>query len=154
MRHKTAVIGLGNYLLSDEGVGLHAVSCLKKKIGNKYNVDMIEAGTAGFNLLHQFDGRDKIIFIDAGKCGLKPGEFRCFKPGDVNSKKILQGHSLHEFDLIDFIKFARKVYKQNIDITIYCVQYANLSMSEELSDEVLRNLPKLIDSVIGEIKNA
>ena len=76
-RSKMAVIGLGNRLLSDEGAGLHAIELLKEKIKKKnstLDVDLVEAGTPGPALLHQFDDREKIIFIDAGNCGLKPGE--------------------------------------------------------------------------------
>ena len=70
-RSKLAVIGLGNWLLSDEGTGLHAIESLQEKINRedgsvKPDVDLVDAGTPGMNLLHQFDEREKIIFIDAG----------------------------------------------------------------------------------------
>ena len=80
-----AVIGLGNRLLADEGAGLHAIDLLRGKLANRHshderplanNVDLVDAGTPGMNLLHQFAEREKIIFIDAGNCGLKPGEYR------------------------------------------------------------------------------
>ena len=88
-RNSTAVIGLGNYLLSDEGVGMHAVEILRKM---KYSggVDFVDAGTPGMNLLHQFDQRERLIFIDSGECGLKPGKYARFRPGDVISLKKKQ----------------------------------------------------------------
>jgi len=171
MRNKTAVIGLGNLLLSDEGAGLHALHFLRKKLtgdtGGIKNildygeeeipetdlgVDLVEAGTPGMNLLHQFDEREKIIFVDAGNCGLNPGEFRRFTPDEVFSLKKKAGYSLHEFDLIKFIEFARNMgLAGNVELVIYCIQASEVRMSEELSPIVRENLPYLVDDLFNEI---
>lgn len=146
------MIGLGNYLLRDEGLGLHAVEILR---GKKYSsdIDFIDAGTPGMNLLHQLDDRRKVIFIDAGNCGLKPGEFIRFKPGDAVSLKKERNYSLHEFDLISFLKIAKKTGKTgNINIIIYCMQAAEISMSQELSPEAKKTLPILINEIYNELE--
>jgi hydrogenase maturation protease len=158
-RNKLAVIGLGNRLLADEGAGLHAIDLLREKLqtgeqeAGKFHVDLVEAGTPGMNLLHQLDEREKIIFIDAGNCQLSPGQYRRFVPDDVISQKTLANHSLHEFDLIRFLDFAAQMGKtQNIDIVIYCIQAAEMTMSENPSPVVKKNLPHLVNDVYGEIK--
>jgi len=146
------VIGLGNFLLCDEGFGLHAVEILRKK---KYSsdIDFVDAGTPGMNLLHQLDERRKIIFIDAGNCGLEPGEFTRFKPGDVISLKKDKNYSLHEFDLISFLKTAKKLGKTgDIDIVIYCIQASEIKMSQELSSEAKKTLPILINEIYNELE--
>lgn len=151
-RHKTAVIGLGNDLLRDEGTGVHAVRLLEKKLKG-VDVDVIEARTCGMNLLHQLEERNKIIFIDAGNCGLKPGEYARFTPQEVKSNRQLDRHSLHEFDLITFLEFARKLYpRQTIEFVIYCMQVAEVSMSEALSEPAQRNLPNMIHDICREIE--
>lgn len=158
-RNKVAVIGLGNRLLSDEGAGLHAIDLLKEKINNgnasidvDFDVDLVEAGTSGMNLLHQFDEREKIIFIDAGNCGIKPGEYIRFIPDDVISLKKLTGYSLHEFDLMELLTFAKWLdMTENVEISIYCIQAANIGMSEKLSLDVEKNLPLLVQDVYSEI---
>lgn len=152
-RSKTAVIGLGNRLLADEGAGLHAVNLLEKKMENEtVDVDVVEAGTPGMNLLHQFDEREKIIFVDAGNCGIEPGQYRRFTPDDVVSLKKLKGHSLHEFDLIGFLEFAKKMgITANTDVVIYCIQASEIVMSEKLSLVVEKNLPGLIREIYGEV---
>jgi hydrogenase maturation protease len=150
-RAKEAIIGLGNYLLADEGAGLHAVHLLEKKLGNK-KIDIVAGGTPGFNLLHEFDDREKIIFIDAGNCGLEPGGYVRFRPEEVKSRKKNGGHSLHEFDLITFLRFAAS-FKENekIDIVIYCIQPAEVRFAEELSPMVKRSLPRLVEKVYDEV---
>ena len=150
-RNRTAVIGLGNELLADEGAGLHATRMLGKKLKGKA-VDLVEAGTCGMNLLHQFDEREKIIFIDAGNCGIQPGEFRRFHRDDVVSLKDSKGFSLHEFDLIAFLDQAEKIRQnRSPEVVIYCIQADEIKMSEKLSPVVDRMLPGLVDQVYKEV---
>lgn len=155
-RNKTAVIGLGNRLLSDEGAGLHAVELLREKFAlDPLEVDLVEAGTPGMNLLHQLDEREKIIFIDAGNCGIAAGDYRRFLPGDAVSLKQTKNYSLHEFDLIRFLEIAKQMGKTgNMEIAIYCIQAADMSLSETLSPVVQQNLPNLVQDVYNEIRSA
>lgn len=154
-RNKMVVIGLGNRLLSDEGAGLHAIDLLREKLeagAPGVNIDLVEAGTPGMNLLHQFDERRKIIFIDAGNCGINPGEYRRFLPDEVSSIKKSRGYSLHEFDLIGFLGLARRMnMTKNVEIVIYCVQAADVLMSEQLSPVVAKTLPGLVQAVYNEV---
>lgn len=151
-RNRTAVIGLGNYLLADEGAGMHAVELLRKR---KYSggVDFVDAGTPGMNLLHQFESRERIIFIDSGECGLKPGRFARFRPDEVRSLKKVKNYSLHEFDLISFLEKAKEMGKTaGTDILVYCMQAGEIRMSERLSPEVSSGMPGMIDEIWSEIE--
>ena len=149
-RNKTAIIGLGNYLLGDEGAGMHAVELLREKM-NGQNVDIVDAGTPGMNLLHQFEEREKVIFIDAGNLGLMPGEYKRFTYNQVRSLKKNKGYSLHEFDLISFLEQATALKKTDgIDIVIYGIQVSEIIMSEQLSDIVQRTLEPLVVDVYNE----
>ncbi|MDQ1351263.1 MAG: hydrogenase maturation protease, partial [Acidobacteriota bacterium] len=160
-RNKTAVIGLGNRLLTDEGAGLHAVELLREKFAidlldtlAPLEVDLVEAGTPGMNLLHQLDEREKIIFIDAGNCGIAAGQYRRFLPEDAVSLKQTKNYSLHEFDLIRFLQIAKQMGKTtNMEIAIYCIQAADMSLSETLSPVVQQNLPNLVQDVYNEIRS-
>lgn len=155
-----AVIGLGNRLLSDEGAGLHAIDLLRDRLETegrngsiRDHIDLVEAGTPGMNLLHQFDEREKIIFIDAGNCGLKDGEYKRFFPGEAISIKKSKGYSLHEFDLIGFLEFAKQMnMTENVEIVIYCLQAAEIAMSEQLSPVVKKTLPDLARAVYNELR--
>jgi hydrogenase maturation protease len=154
-RHKMAVIGLGNRLLADEGAGLHAIDLLiqEQEQGNQQvGVDFIEAGTPGMNLLHQFDEREKIIFIDAGNCGMDTGQYRRFTPDEAITMKKEKGYSLHEFDLMGFLEFAEKMgVSKAVEVVIYCIQAAEVVMSETLSPVVRHELPRLVQDVWAEV---
>lgn len=150
-RNKTAVIGIGNYLLADEGAGMHAVELLRTKI-KEDDIDIIDAGTPGMNLLHQFDEREKIIFIDSGNLGLKAGEYRRFSPNEVRTLKKNKGYSLHEFDLISFLNQASELKKtDNIETIIYGIQVEEIKMSEKLSDTVFKTVENVVDSIYKEL---
>ncbi|MCK5004045.1 MAG: hydrogenase maturation protease [Candidatus Aminicenantes bacterium] len=152
IRNKTAVIGLGNYLLADEGVGMHAVEILRKR-DYSGGVDFVDAGTPGMNLLHQFEQRERIIFIDSGECGLKPGKYARFKPEEVVSLKKTKNYSLHEFDLISFIEKADELgATKNTNIIVYCMQAGEIKMSRELSSDVQKGLPGMVDEIFSEIE--
>ncbi|MCP4215725.1 MAG: hydrogenase maturation protease [bacterium] len=153
-RRKTAVIGLGNRLLADEGAGLHAVEYLREQLQNSLpDVDLVEAGLPGPALLHQFDEREKIIFIDAGNVGMQPGQYKRFTPDEVSSRKDAKGISLHEFDLIKFLEFAKQMgMAGSVEVVIYCFQAAEIIMSENLSPVVQKNLPLLAEDVCNELK--
>ncbi len=152
-RSKIAVIGLGNYLLCDEGAGLHTIDLLRNKKFSK-NVDLVDAGTPGMNLLHQFEDRKKIIFVDSGNCGLNPGEFIRFRPDEVKSRKTRKNYSLHEFDLISFLESARSLGKiDETDIIIYCIQIDKIEMSQEPSEKIKKTLPLLSEQIYFEIEN-
>ncbi len=150
-RNKTAVIGLGNYLLGDEGAGMHAVEILREKLDGQ-KVDIVDAGTPGMNLLHQFEEREKVIFIDAGNLGLKPGEYTRFTPDKVRSLKQYKGYSLHEFDLISFLDQASELKKtEGMKLVIYGIQVAEIKMSEKLSKVVENSLEALVMDVYNEV---
>ena len=153
-RNKTAVIGLGNYLLADEGAGLHTLKLLAEKCQRDSisGVDLIEGGTLGMSILHQFAERRKIIFIDAGNCGIKPGDYSRFTPEDVLSRKKQPGISLHEFDLIGILAMAKKLnLASNIELVVYCIQAAEIKMSLQLSPAVQKSLPGLVQDIYQEV---
>ena len=152
MRNKIAVIGLGNTLLADEGAGIHTVRLLKEML-NGEPVDLIEAGTPGMGLLHHLQDREKVIFVDSGNCGLEPGEFRRFRPHEATSRKQAKGHSLHDYDLLSMLQWAKEIgVTGTIDLVIFCIQAAELKMSEEVSIPVKRSMTDLADQIHQELK--
>src|SRR3990172_2748322 len=77
------ILGLGNLLLSDEGVGAHIVNQLQK-MTLPGNVEAIDGGTGGFEFLNHFYGKKKVIIVDAMRGNVEPGTiFRC-SPDDLN----------------------------------------------------------------------
>jgi hydrogenase maturation protease len=100
MKKAVIVIGLGNTLMSDEGVGVRVVQRLSDFADRFPQVDFADAGTGGMSILHLIEGRDKVIFIDCAKMGDEPGCIRKLTLRKIKSAKVLANQSLHEVDLI------------------------------------------------------
>ena len=107
----TTVIGLGNILLTDEGVGVHAVNAIREKYRFSPEVEIIDGGTLGLDLLPYFEGRDSVLLIDAVDFGKEPGYIGILD-NDAIPSVLLSKISVHHVGLSDVL-FAAKL----MDIT-------------------------------------
>ncbi len=69
---KSLVLGIGNVLLQDEGVGIHAIGELQRRFTFDDDVEFLDGGTAGVELLRYLDGKDRILIVDAVAAGHPP----------------------------------------------------------------------------------
>ena len=76
---RTVVLGLGNILLGDEGVGVRVVEELERS-GGLPGVELVDGGTAGFSLLSYFDGAALVVVVDAAADGAPPGTVTLTRP--------------------------------------------------------------------------
>ena len=99
-RPKTAVLGAGNVLMGDDGVGVHVVKAMQEQGGLPEGIELIDAGTATLNVLGMLEGVEHLIIVDAVKSGAAPGTIYRFSPDDVtepSSRKV----SLHQISLLE-----------------------------------------------------
>jgi hydrogenase maturation protease len=144
---KDVVVGLGNILLSDEGIGVHIVRRLAEVKERYPQVDFLDAGTAGMNLLHLIANRKKAIIIDCAKMGAKPGTINRFGPDEVESIKKLAHYSLHEVDILKVIDLSKQLGECPEKIVFFGIEPESLKPGQTLS----KTLAGKIDSYITEI---
>ena len=72
--HRTLILGIGNLLLSDDGVGIHAVRLLQENVKFDKSVQVIDGGTCGLDLMQYLEGMDRLIILDAAKPNHSPGK--------------------------------------------------------------------------------
>jgi len=100
-RHGTLILGLGNILMSDEGVGVHVVRALEKKELPE-GVECLDGGTGGFILLEPLENADRIILIDAADDGNAPGTVTRTMPRfSRDYPPTLTAHDIGVKDLLD-----------------------------------------------------
>jgi len=145
----SAVIGIGNLLLSDDGAGIHAVRFLQDKLPP--GVTLVEGGVYGLDLLPYLEGRDKVIFIDALDAGENPGALFRFTPRDVKPEQSTPAVSVHDLGLYELIGAAQLLDQCPEDIIIIAVQVKSLETGMELSPEVREALPHIHRLVLEEI---
>jgi hydrogenase maturation protease len=143
------VIGIGNLLMSDDGVGIHAVRYLEGKLPE--SVPLVEGGVYGIDLLTYLEGRDKAIFIDAIDAGEEPGAVFRFSPREVRRSQETPAVSLHDLGLYDLIAAAQLMEQCPEDIIVIAVQVKSMETGMELSREVRDSLPHVHRLVLEEL---
>jgi hydrogenase maturation protease len=136
---RTLVVGLGNVLLKDDGVGVHAVRELRKVLPRR--IVVAEVGTAVLDALHLFEWADRIIGIDAMQAGGAPGTIYSFGVDDVDDPGVKA--SLHEMGLIAGLRFLKSGRPA---ISILAVEPETIDFGMELSEPVRQALPNLVQA--------
>ena len=103
------VLGLGNVLLTDDGVGARVVCELanEAKAGSARQVRFVDGGTLGLMLLPEIEAADALIVVDAARFGGEPGEVRVFEAQAMDERIVRLSGTSHEVGLSDLIDAAR-----------------------------------------------
>jgi hydrogenase maturation protease len=146
---KSLILGLGNPIVSDDGIGIYAVRKILEKIGSNDFIHVKEASVGGFDLIEILSGYDSVIIIDAIKTGkYPPGHILELTSDDFVTTCRLA--FIHEIDLPMALEFGKKLgIPMPEDIIILAVEGENLNtFSEELSCKVKEALPVIVDRVM------
>jgi len=145
---KPILIGVGNVLLSDEGVGIHIVRQLKKRDFSKL-VEIHEIGTSSFELLNVIEGNSLVIIVDAVRMDDKPGTVKNIDLVIEDDISLLpQFTSLHQIDLISTLKMAKGVIDLPKKIVLIGIEPSSLEVGIELSKIVEAAIPKAISEIM------
>ena len=145
------VLGVGNYLMGDEGVGVHAIKALEQQ-PIPPGVSLLDGGTGGFHLLASLQEYPTVVLIDATMDGGAPGTVRVLRP--KFARDFPRALSAHDIGLRDLIESA--ILTGNLpDIHLVTVSVGDLNdMTTELSPAVRAAIPEVVSSVmriLGEI---
>jgi len=154
------VLGLGNILLKDEGVGVHVVEQLRKCDLPEY-VEVIDGGTSSLDILLLQDNQFKLIVIDAVKAGQEPGTiYQARMTADETDKltDMLHGQtpqiSLHQIGLIETLVMADKLKRAPGEIVIFGVEPCQIKCGLQLTEIVKEKIPQIVNLVLEEIEDA
>jgi len=147
---KVVIIGVGNLLLKDEGVGVHVAQELQKK-GLPTGVEVRDGGVAGIGLLDFFPDASKVLLIDAADMNLEPGALVRFTPEEVAGKVNGPRFSAHDIGLLEVLELVRALDPCPPEVVIFGIQPKEIFWGTELSPEVQASIPKVVEMVFGEI---
>jgi len=147
---KIAVIGLGNTLRRDDGIGIVILESLLK-FYKRNDIDYLNFGSASFDLLHQLKAYDTVLLIDGINAGLKAGELKISRLRDIEYKLDNFVTSTHEFDLKDIFELSKKL---GIKTKIYLagIQVEDTSFGEGLSETLKQRKEDILKEIITFIK--
>ena len=152
---KILVAGVGNLLKCDDGLGPHVVERLKG-VQLPGNIDLLDLGTSGMDILHYCANYEKVIFVDAIRLGKPPGTVYRIKPREVqvtdDELRNVIYMSMHEIDLERVISLGKRLGKMPEDLVIIGCEPKEISVVKMgLTEEVSSIIPNIIRLVLEEI---
>ncbi|MFH0981281.1 MAG: HyaD/HybD family hydrogenase maturation endopeptidase [Planctomycetota bacterium] len=145
----TLVLGIGNILLRDEGVGVRVVEALAR-MELPPDVEVVDGGTAGLDLLEVLADRRKVIVIDAVEGNLEPGTVMRLGGADFVPRGG-QSVSLHDIGLLETLLVARQLGIAPQEVVVFGIKPKEAGCGLALSPEVERVVPRVIESVLAEV---
>ena len=145
-----AVIGIGNLLRADDGVGIHVIQRLEDEIKG---CDAVDMATAGIDLLEHIRGREKVVIVDAIITGSEPGTIHRVSIHEMRSPAFAKTHGLN---LYGTLMLGQLLYPDEMPkkLLILGVEASDVdSFSTGLSPKVEQSIPDIIGTIKEEMKN-
>jgi hydrogenase maturation protease len=130
------ILGIGNILMRDEGVGVHLMEAVRDARPWPGEVEFIDGGVGGLNLLNIIEEAQRLIVFDAADMGLPPGQARVIAPEQVMDEDATGRLSMHEVPFIETLRLCEQ-FSRRPPTTILAIQPAVIDRGRELSEGIL-----------------
>jgi len=142
------LIGLGNYLAGDDGVGVHVVEYIVAS-GLDRGFTAVDLATNALNIVSYLaPDTEAVLVVDAAYLGLEPGEFRIFSPDEVETQKELAGFSTHEGDPLKVLQLARSAGYTIPAFAVMGIEPSGVEHGSALSERLGERLPEYAAAAI------
>lgn len=146
-----AIVGAGNLLLSDDGVGIHALRRLRGDRRIESVARLVDAGAAGTSLFAEVAGCERLLIIDAVEAGLAPGatvwmDFSLPAPQNIHMRNA------HQSGIPGLVDDLRLLGREPRDLLLIGVQPSNMACGTELSPEVAGAIPALVGEIVRQVE--
>ena len=145
------ILGIGNILLKDEGIGVHVANMLKD-MALPPDAEVMDGGTMGIDLLFYIEGRKKVIVVDTVKAGEPPGTMYRFTDKDLSFKKEFL-RTAHGIDFSDVVRTAQNLGTKPDEVVFIGIEPEDMEEGLELSPLIRSRIPNLIELVMKELGN-
>lgn len=150
-RPPVLVLGVGNILLRDEGVGVRVIETLRRA-NLPPEVELYDGGTIGADLLDVIADRRKVIVIDAVLGDFEPGCVLRMTPTNLAPREQ-PGASLHDFGVLETLTLARQMNAEPKEVVLIGVKPFRVEYGLELTPEMQKLVPRIAEAVLEELKN-
>ncbi|MBT5229954.1 MAG: HyaD/HybD family hydrogenase maturation endopeptidase [Methylococcales bacterium] len=146
-QHTVLILGIGNNLLTDEGIGIHAITALIPDLGQAEHIRLLDGGTLSFTLAAEIESVNHLIVIDAAQLNSPPGTVKIFNNDAMDHFLGHSKRSVHEVGLLDLMDIARLTDHLPEQRTLIAVQPEILTWGEQLTPAAASALPTIISAV-------
>lgn len=145
-----AIVGIGNELVTDDGVGPRLVAAMDSLPEMPPpGVRLVNAGTTGFLALEAMSGCERAIVVDAIETGADPGTVHQYRCREGGFEGPIPDMTMHDVSFTEALCFARDVYDLPDDVLILGVEPGSLRTGFGLSEPVELAIPKLIEMIVA-----
>lgn len=153
MKKKIGVAGIGNYILGDEGFGVHVVHHLQQNYDfSEDEVDVQDVGTAGIYMAPFLEECDPVLVIDVVDIKGEPGSFHFFTLADVKAGNFQTRMSPHQLGLLEIIEVSKLRGAAPEQVEFYTVIPKDLVESIDLSETVSQRKIEVVDMIVDRLK--
>ncbi len=138
--HSTLILGLGNPLRGDDGIGPAVVEWLRSQ-GLPPGTLALDGGTAGLDLVLTMMGYRRVLIVDAAELGGTPGTWACFRPDPAHVETAEPTLSMHQAGLAEALALAAALRVLPEEVIVFGVQPAQTGWAPGLSAEVQAVVP-------------
>jgi hydrogenase maturation protease len=145
---QAVVIGIGNVVRTDDGLGVHAIRRLRERRKCAEDVELIEGGTAGLLLLPHIADAHRVLIIDAINIGARAGTLVRLARGEG---AFASGMTPHDVGLADLLDAARLTAAWPEELVLHGAQPRSTAFGTELTPPVAAALDGLVDAIEAEL---
>lgn len=145
-----SIIGLGNILMSDEGVGVHAVNEFERRYTVPEYVEIVDGGAAGLDLIPFIEGKEKVLMVDAVNFDQQPGYIGTLE-NDAIPVRLTQKASMHHLGLMDVLCIVRMSGNIPNDLCIIGIQPKSLELGLDMTPEIWDKKGILVERIVSKL---
>jgi len=148
---RTLVLGVGSSILTDDAVGIVVAGRLEERLGQRDDVDFGVNEEAGFTLLEESLGYDRLVVIDSILAGCEPGTVLRFDLSDLG--RTIHSNSPHGMNLATVMELGR-VQGMDVpdEVMIYAIEVVDvLTFGEELTPEIASKVDDIVEVIVAEV---
>jgi hydrogenase maturation protease len=149
MADKTLVLGIGNTLLSDEGVGVRMLDWMQRHFPALTGIRYLDGGTLSFTLAPYIEDADNLIVIDAAELDAAPGTVQVFADAEMDRFAGKTKRSVHEVSLGDLLAIAHLSGAMPANRALVAIQPRVVDWGNRLSNPVKQALPEVANRVLA-----
>jgi hydrogenase maturation protease len=149
--YTVTIMGLGNILLTDEGVGVHTVNEFQKRYVVPDYVEIVDGGAAGLDLVPFIEGRDKVLMVDAVNFDKEPGYVGLLENEDIPAR-ITEKASMHHLGLMDVLSIVKISGNYPKELCLIGIQPQSLELGLDMTPEIWDKKEVLIGRIVSKLQ--